>query len=64
MNNEIEVGEWIRTEDGRIEKVTYQLKKFIDIHISKSDRKSVEFLGVIKTHSKNKIDLVEERRLR
>ena len=60
MNNEIEVGEWVRTEDGRIIRITYQLKEFIDEHISISDEKSVEFLGVIVNHSKNKIDLLED----
>lgn len=55
----IEVGEYVRFEDGKIEMVTYQLKKFIDEHISKSENNRVEFLGNIK-HSKNIIDLIEE----
>lgn len=38
---------------------TYQLKEFIDEHISISDGKSVEFLGVIVNHSKNIKDLLE-----
>lgn len=54
----IEVGEYVRCEHGRIEVVTYQLKKFIDEHISKSENNRVEFLGKIK-HSKNIIDLIE-----
>ena len=54
----IEVGEYVRFEDGKIEIVTYQLKKFIDEHISKSENNRVEFLGKIK-HSKNIIDLIE-----
>ena len=54
----IEVGEYVRFEDGKIEMVTYQLKKFIDEHISKSENNRVEFLGNIK-HSKNIIDLIE-----
>ena len=54
----IEVGEYVRFEHGRIEVVTYQLKKFIDEHISKSENNRVEFLGKIK-HSKNIIDLIE-----
>lgn len=55
---EIEVGEHVRFEDGKIERVTYQLKEFIDEHISKSENNRVEFLGKIK-HSKNIIDLIE-----
>lgn len=54
----IEVGEYVRFEDGKIEIVTYQLKKFIDEHISKSENNRVEFLGKIK-HSENIIDLIE-----
>lgn len=61
MNNEIEVGEWIRTDNGEIFKVIDVEKGSIKI---KSDYK--EWIGIccIKNHSKNKIDLVEERRLR
>lgn len=55
---EIEVGDYVRFEDGKIERVTYQLKEFIDEHISKSENNRVEFLGKIK-HSKNIIDLIE-----
>lgn len=55
---EIEVGEYVRFEDGKIERVTYQLKEFIDEHISKSENNRVEFLGKIK-HSKNIIELIE-----
>ena len=51
MNNEIEVGEWIRTEDGQISKnnsnYNWDLK---ETYMNDSP--------VIK-HSKNKIDLVE-----
>lgn len=51
MNNEIEVGEWIRTEDGQISKnnsnYNWDLK---ETYINDSP--------VIK-HSKNKIDLIE-----
>lgn len=55
---EIEVGDYVRFEDGKIERVTYQLKEFIDEHISKSENNRVEFLGKIK-HSKNIIELIE-----
>lgn len=51
-------GEYVRLEDGKIKIVTYQLKEFIDEHISKSENNRVEFLGKIK-HSKNIIDLIE-----
>lgn len=54
----IKVGEYVRFEDGKIERVNYQLKEFIDEHISKSENNRVEFLGKIK-HSKNIINLVE-----
>lgn len=56
---EIQVGEFVRFEDGKIERVTYQLKEFIDEHMSISDSNRVEFLGKVK-HSFNLIDLIEE----
>lgn len=55
---EIEVGEYARFEDGIIKNVDCNLKKFIDEHISKSEKDKVEFLGKVKL-SKNIIDLIE-----
>ena len=67
MNNEIKVGEWVRTDKG--------IRKLIAIdkennnyylEIQNSDRTMPLAYEVISKwkHSKNKIDLVEERRLR
>ena len=56
--SKVEVGEYIRFEDGKIVLVTRQLKVFIDEHMSRSEKDLVEFLGRIK-HSKQLIDLIE-----
>ena len=68
MNNEIEVGEYVRTKNGIIDEVIIKYKgkcnnpncshKHISCKNNYYDEKDV-----IK-HSKNKIDIVEERRLR
>lgn len=58
MSN-VEVGEYIRFEDGKIVLVTQQLKVFIDEHMSRNEKDLVEFLGKIK-HSKQLTDLIEE----
>lgn len=54
----VEVGEFIRTEAGQIVIVTYQIKEFIDEHMSRSEENCVEFLGKIK-HSHHLKDLLE-----
>lgn len=73
MNNEIEVGEWVRTEDGYISKVIeidedgdyYTFDNYVQIdHGDKFYSLYKEELKNIRNHSKNKIELVEERRLR
>ena len=54
MENEIKVGDWIRTKDGRI----YQVD-------SSNDEWALSdiFYKVIVKHSPNLIDIIEERRL-
>lgn len=54
----VEVGEYIRTEGGQIAIVTYQIKEFIDEHMSISEENYVEFLGKIK-HSYQLKNLLE-----
>lgn len=54
----VEVGEFIRTEAGQIVIVTYQIKAFIDEHMSRGEEDFVEFLGKIK-HSHHLKDLLE-----
>lgn len=56
--SKVEVGEYIRFEDGKIVLATQQLKVFIDEHMSRNEKDLVEFLGRIK-HSKQLIDLIE-----
>ena len=56
--SKVEVGEYVRFDDGQIKLVTQELKDFIDEHESKSEKDLVEFLGRIK-HSKQLIDLIE-----
>lgn len=55
---EIEVGDYVRFDDGQIKWVTQELKDFIDEHESLTEKDLVEFLGRIK-HSKQLIDLIE-----
>ena len=73
MNNEIEVGEYVRTRDGYIAKVIeidedgdyYTFDNYVQVdHGDKFYSLYKEELKNVKTHSKNKIELVEERRLR
>lgn len=56
----VEVGEYIRFDNGQINLVTQELKDFIDKHESLTEKDLVEFLGKIK-HSKQLIDLIEVR---
>lgn len=70
MNNEIEEGEYIRTVEGtiaRIEDSEFDLRYGCFGSVQPFYRYFKEGKQVtesIKTHSKNKIELVEERRLR
>ena len=69
MNNEIEVGEWIRTNNGVIGKLIRIERDDIDTSLKWhvfNDGKNERYINkpYIVKHSKNKIDLVEERRLR
>lgn len=48
----------MRTESGEIVIVTYQIKSFIDEHMSRSEKDLVEFLGKIR-HSYELKDLLE-----
>lgn len=57
--SKIEVGEYVRTDNGEIKLVTQELKDFIDEYESLTEKGFVEFLGRIK-HSKQLIDLIEE----
>lgn len=65
---EIEVGEYIRTKTGNITKViavkdtVVWTHEFIDVHCRYNE--GIVEIEDIKKHSKNIIDLVEERRLR
>lgn len=54
----VEVGEYVRFDDGQIKLVTQELKDFIDEHESKSEKDLIENLGIAK-HSKQLIDLIE-----
>lgn len=56
--SKIEVGEYVRFDDGQIKLVTQELKDFIDEHESLTEKDVVEFLGKIK-HSKQPIDLIK-----
>jgi len=56
--SKVEVGEYIRFENGKIDVVFPELKSFIDEHESYREKNLVEFLGRIK-HSKQIIDLIE-----
>ena len=55
---EIEVGEYVRFEDGKIKRVNCELKDFINEHMSKSENNRVEFIGKI-NHSFNILQLIE-----
>lgn len=48
----------MRTESGEIVVVTYQIKEFINEHMSRSEKDYVEFLGKIK-HSHHLKDLLQ-----
>lgn len=56
--SKIEVGEYVRFDDGQIKLVTQELKDFIDEHESLTEKDLVEFLGKIK-HSKQLIKLIK-----
>lgn len=58
--SKIEVGEYVRTDNGEIKLVTQELKDFIDEYESLTEKDFVEFLGRIK-HSKQLIDLIENK---
>lgn len=71
MNNEIEVGDYYRTKKGLISKVktinTPETRKQKHLGYTKRNVLLVNgrhTLNDIKTYSKNKVELVEERRLR
>ena len=53
----VEIGEYVKFENGTIFIVTPGLKTFINEHESRSEKDLVEFLGRIK-HSKQLIDLI------
>lgn len=53
----VEIGEYVKFENGTIFIVTPWLKTFINEHESRSEKDLVEFLGRIK-HSKQLIDLI------
>ena len=61
MNNEIEVGDYVRYKDGTISKVLDINKDETFDLLCENFTLSSKF---IVKHSKNKIDIVEERRLR
>ena len=58
----IEVGEYVRFDDGQIKLVTQELKDFIEEHESLSEKDLIENLGIVK-HSKQLIDLIENKQL-
>lgn len=60
--SKIEVGEYVRTDNGEIKLVTQELKDFIDEYESLTEKYFVEFWGRIK-HSKQPIDLIEVKDL-
>lgn len=60
--SKIEVGEYVRTDNGEIKLVTQELKDFIDEYESLTEKDFVEFLGRI-NHSKQLIDLIEVKDL-
>jgi hypothetical protein len=68
MENEIEVGEYVRTKDGIIAKVTYVDGLMIDCDEDVFDLKNLAMMEIpieyaeeyIIKHSKNIIDLIEE----
>lgn len=60
--SKIEVGEYVRTDNGEIKLVTQELKDFIDEYESLTEKDFVEFWGRIK-HSKQPIDLIEVKDL-
>ncbi len=62
MEDKIEVGEWVRTKKGIIDKVD-ALYGMIENTIHLENQKWFDIKNII-NHSKNKINLVEERRLR
>ena len=63
MNNEIEVGEFVRTKDGyigKVGKINYDDREKTNYYICEKDNVMASgYLENIKTHSKNKIDIVE-----
>lgn len=60
--SKIEVGEYVRTDNGEIKLVTQELKDFIDEYESLTEKDFVEFWGRI-NHSKQPIDLIEVKDL-
>lgn len=63
MSDKIEVGEYIRTEEGYILENTIKAHKNIIEKLVEEDREYKNKFGKIVKHSKNIIDLIEVRRL-
>ena len=64
MENEIEVGEYIRTKDGIIDKIvdirdTYSERKLIAFEKSNSLKSDIGLKAMVVKHSPNLIDLIE-----
>ena len=60
MNNKIEVGEYVRTKNGQIDIFEGTDENYM---FARCKNKTYWKLDIVK-HSKNKVELVEERRLR
>ena len=67
-NDEIKVGEWIRTHDGEIDRVidirdTLGERKLVGFERHISLKSDIGLRNITKKHSSNIIDLLEVRRL-
>ena len=64
MENEIKVGDWIRTKDGYIDKIvdirdTYSERKLIAFEKSNSLKSDIGLKAMVVKHSPNLIDLIQ-----
>jgi len=64
MENEIKVGDWIRTKDGIIDKIvdirdTYSERKLIAFERSNSLKSNIGLKAMVVKHSPNLIDLIQ-----
>lgn len=64
MENEIKVGDWIRTKDGVIDKIvdirdTYSERKLIAFEKSNSLKSDIGLKAMVVKHSPNLIDLIQ-----